>query len=77
MNGEVEVPFAQNRWRLKTRFVYGLDEHDVYVNPEVRYLGSEPHEIYLAGHFFNGSQRSFNGFHRDNDLVTLGWRARF
>jgi len=75
--GEVEVPFAQDRWRFTTRFSAGLNDRDLYLNPRLSYVGWEPHEIYLGAHLFSGSEKAFNGFHEDNDAVVLGWRARF
>src|SRR5690606_23087914 len=76
-NGSVENLFAHNRWRAKLRFSFGLDERDVYVNPELAYMGWEPHEFYLGGHYFDGDDRTLGGFHDDHDLITIGWRARY
>lgn len=76
-NGEVEHPFAQGRWRFGLRFFAGLDEQDLYLNPKLAYLGIEGHEFYLAGHLFSGASQTLGGFHRDNDLISLGWRAKF
>ena len=75
--GELEVPFAQERWRFDTRFSFGLNDRDIYVNPKLSYVGWEPHELYVAAHLFSGSQRSVNGFYESNDMIVLGWRARF
>jgi len=77
LNGEVEHPFSFNRWIWKVRWAAGLDERDFYVNPEIRFVGFEPHEFYGAAHFFSGTERNANGFFRDNDLFVIGWRARF
>ena len=76
-NGEVESQFAHNRWRAKTRFFVGLDKKDIYLNPEVAYIGWEPHEIYLGAHYFDGANGTLGGFHEDHSLLTLGWRAKF
>jgi hypothetical protein len=77
INGSVETPFAHNRWRAKTRFFVGLGENDIYINPEIAYIGWEPHEIYLEGHYFQGGDGTPGGFHEDHSLLTLGWRVRF
>jgi hypothetical protein len=77
LNGELESLFAHNRWRAKLRYSLGLDERDVYLNPELAFLGAEPHEIYLGVHYFDGADDTLGGFHQDHDLVTLGWRASF
>ncbi len=69
--------FANNRWRAKLRFAVGLDEHDVYLNPQIAYVGREPHEFYVGYHHFEGADETLNGFYEDNDLITLGWRASF
>ncbi len=76
-NGSLESPFSQNRWRAKARFYFGLDKKDIYVNPDIAYIAWEPHEIYLAAHYFDGRDGTPGGFHEDHSLVTLGWRTRF
>jgi hypothetical protein len=75
--GDVENSFARNRWRARLRYSVGLGRSDVYVNPEVAFVPREPHEIYLGYHHFSGDEDSLGGFHRHNDLITLGWRARY
>ncbi len=77
VNGEVETSFAQGRWKAALRFSRGLNVHDTYVGPRLSFVGWEPHEFYLAGHFFAGEARTLGGFHRDHDLITLGVRTRF
>ncbi len=77
LNGAVDIPFAHERWRVNTRFFIGLDKKDIYINPELAYIGWEPHEIYLANHYFTGSAGTIGGYHQDHSLVTLGWRAKF
>lgn len=77
MNGSVEVPFAQERWRARMRFFVGLDKTDVYVNPEITFLGWEPHELYLELHHFDGEDGTVGGYHQDHSLLSVGWRAEF
>lgn len=77
LNGSIEDVFDHHRWRAKLRFSVGLDQRDVYVNPEIAFLAFEPHEFYLGGHYFEGAANTPGGFHENNSLVTLGWRARF
>jgi len=55
LNGSIETPFADDQWRAKARFYVGLDEKDLYINPEIAYTGWESQELYLEGHFFNGA----------------------
>jgi len=76
-NGEVETQFGQGRWKAALRFAAGLNVNDVYLSPRVSYVGWEPHEIYLAGHYFDGEDRTLGGFHEDHSLITLGLRTRF
>lgn len=76
-NGEVETTFAQGRWKAGMRFFTGLNVHDVYLSPKLSYLGWEPHEVYIAAHYFDGEARTLGGFHQDHSLVTLGLRTRF
>ncbi|MEM7253556.1 MAG: hypothetical protein AAF493_19240 [Pseudomonadota bacterium] len=77
VNGEVEYPFLRDRFRWTTRFSVGLEFSDWYLNTELRYVGAQPHEFYVGAHVFSGEDKSPNGFFSANDLVTLGWRARF
>ncbi len=75
--GDIESPFARDRWRIRLRYSLGLDDKDVYLNPQLIYQGAEPHEMYLGYHYFDGDENTPGGFHQQHDLVTLGWRARF
>lgn len=77
LNGSWEAPFAHGRWRAKLRFMAGLDERDWYLNPEIAFLGWEPHEFYLEGHYFDGDSQTVGGFYELNSLISLGWRAKF
>ncbi|RMG35579.1 MAG: hypothetical protein D6720_06805 [Gammaproteobacteria bacterium] len=77
INGEVEVPFDRERWRASLDFYLGLDAKDVYINPEISFLGWEPHELYLALHYFDGDAETLGGFHKEHGSLNLGWRAKF
>jgi len=77
LNGSIETPFADDQWRAKARFYVGLDEKDLYINPEIAYTGWESQELYLEGHFFNGADGTPGGYHKDHSVITLGWRAKF
>jgi hypothetical protein len=77
VNGSVEAPFADDQWRAKARFYLGLDEKDLYFNPEIAYTGWESQELYLEGHFFNGADGTPGGYHKDHSIINLGWRAKF
>lgn len=76
-NGSVNIPFAEERWRANVRFFFGLDEEDIYVNPEIAFVGWEPHELYLEAHYFDGDEGTLGGFHEDHSLISAGWRAKF
>ncbi len=76
-NGEVETTFAQGRWKAAMRFSSGFNVHDVYLSPKLGYVGWEPHELYIAAHYFDGEARTLGGFHQDHSLITLGLRTRF
>lgn len=76
-HGEIETTFAQGRWKAGARFFAGLNVHDVYISPKLSYLGWEPHELYVAAHYFDGEARTIGGFHQDHSLITLGLRTRF
>jgi hypothetical protein len=77
LNGEIERSFAQGRWRGNLRFFSGLNDHDVYLNPKLTYLGIEKHELFIAAHIFDGSEQTLGGFHKDHDMISVGWQAKF
>ncbi len=76
-NGEIESTFGQGRWKAGLRFASGFNVHDVYLSPRLSYVGWEPHELYVAAHYFDGEARTLGGFHQDHSLITLGLRTRF
>jgi hypothetical protein len=76
-NGSFEAPFGEDNWRVKFRFNIGLDKKDLYLNPELAYIGWSDQEVYLAGHGFDGDKATAGGFYEDNSLLNLGWRANF
>jgi hypothetical protein len=76
LTGLLEVAFSRQRWRAQTAFSLGLAGSDVYLRPQVAFLGWEPFEIYLGAHLFSGDPGTLGGFHRDRDHLELGWRMR-
>ncbi|MCL5060845.1 MAG: hypothetical protein M1449_10400 [Candidatus Thermoplasmatota archaeon] len=76
-NGEVETTFAQGRWKAGMRFAGGFNVRDLYLSPKLSYVGWEPHELYIAAHYFDGEARTLGGFHQDHSLITLGLRTKF
>ena len=76
-NGTIFSELWNNRWQAKTRFFVGLDQKDIYINPEVSFVGWEPHEIYAGLHYFNGEEDTIGGYWENNSLLTLGWRSQF
>jgi hypothetical protein len=77
LNGEIERNFAQGRWRGNLRFFNGLNDRDVYLNPKLAYLGIDQHEFYIAAHVFSGDAQTLGGFHKDHDMLSIGWQAKF
>jgi len=77
LNGEIEVPFDRERWRASFDFWVGLDKKDIFLNPEIAFLGWEPHEFYLAVNYYEGDEQTLGGFHEDHSSINLGWRAKF
>lgn len=77
MTGEIEHPFAHGRWRADLRFMLGLGERDVYINPRLTYTGIDQHELFLAAHLFSGSEQTMGGYYAENDAVMVGWQAKF
>ncbi len=76
-NGEIETSFGQGRWKAGMRFASGFNVRDVYLSPKLSYVGWEPHEIYIAAHYFDGEARTLGGFHQDHSLITMGLRTKF
>ena len=76
-NGEIETSFGQGRWKAGMRFSGGFNVKDIYLSPKLSYVGWEPHELYIAAHYFDGEARTLGGFHQDHSLITLGLRTRF
>lgn len=76
-NGEIETSFDQGRWKAGMRFSSGINVKDIYLSPKLSYVGWEPHELYLAAHYFDGEARTLGGFHQDHSLITLGLRSKF
>jgi hypothetical protein len=76
-NGEIETSFAQGRWKAGMRFSTGFNVNDVYLSPKLSYVGWEPHEMYIAAHYFDGEARTLGGFQQDHSLITLGLRSKF
>lgn len=76
-NGEIEHPFALGRWRANLRFAAGLDERDFYFNPKISYLGIDQHEFFLTAHLFSGVPQALGGYYGQDDLLQLGWLAKF
>jgi hypothetical protein len=76
-NGEIETSFGQGRWKAGMRFSSGFNVDDIYLSPKLSYVGWEPHELYIAAHYFDGEARTLGGFHQDHSLITLGLRTRF
>ncbi|MDP3421558.1 MAG: hypothetical protein Q8S10_11620, partial [Thiobacillus sp.] len=64
-NGEIETSFGQGRWKAAMRFATGFNVRDVYLGPKLSYVGWEPHELYIAGHYYDGEKRTLGGFHQD------------
>jgi hypothetical protein len=77
INGSYETPFAEDQWRSDIRFNVGLDAKDIYLNPELAYIGWDGHEAYIEVHYFDGDKGTAGGFYRDNSVATFGWRANY
>jgi hypothetical protein len=76
-NGEIETRFGQDRWTAGLRFFSGFNVNNLYLNPEVSYVGWEPFEVYAGYHFFDGEARTLAGFQEDHSMAVLGLRGKF
>lgn len=78
-SGELELLFARESWRFRTRFYssYAENQIDYYINPELAYIRSEPSEWYLGVHWFDGDEGTAGEYHREHSLFVLGWRTRY
>lgn len=77
LSGESETLFSNNRWRFSTKFSLGLDIKDIYISPELAFLGWEPFEIYSAVHYLDGNEQSLGDFYHENSMISVGWRGRY
>ncbi len=77
LNGSFETPFSDHNWRTKIRFNVGLDMKDVYLNPELAYIGWDGHETYFELHYFEGDKGTAGGFYEENSTAAIGWRANY
>ena len=77
LSGEVETLFSNNRWKFSGQFNLGLDEKDIYLSPEISYLGWEPFEFYSAIHYLDGDDNTLGGFYKENTMITFGWRGKY
>ncbi|MFK5984635.1 MAG: hypothetical protein QM479_04310 [Pseudomonadota bacterium] len=76
LSGSIESEFDNGKWKLSTRYSLGLDLRDIYISPEISYLGWEPYEFYSAYHFLDGAEQSIGGFYKNNKLFSLGLRIK-
>ncbi len=77
LSGSIESRLAHDRWRAELRYLVGLSDHNIYINPKMTYLGWEPHTFYLGAHLFDGAEDTPGGFHAEHDFFMLGWRVRY
>ena len=72
-NGEVETSFGQGRWKAGMRFASGFNVRERLPQPQDSATSAgNPHELYIAAHYFDGEARTLGGFHQDHSLVTTG-----
>lgn len=76
MGGDLDSFWARQRWRLRLRYLVGLDHNQVYLNPELAMLRTHAGEFYIGAHWFSGQATSLGGLYRDNDWIVAGWRKR-
>lgn len=77
LNGDLETVLGRDRWRLSLSYAIGLSNRELYVSPKIVYSGWTRNEIYLSYHAFSGEELTVGGFYQNNDMVILGWQARF
>ncbi len=77
INGEIENIHARNRWRERLRFNIGVAPYDLYLNPEVAYIGLENNEFFVGMRIFEGDIGTLGHAFDDHDLITAGWRLRY
>lgn len=76
-NGDIDIPFAQERWRASMRFFVNMQDSGTYLNPELVFLGWEPHAFYVELQYFDGDDGTIGGFYEDQTVIAVGWRAEF
>ncbi len=77
LNGSFENPFLHGDLVASLDYGLGINEHDVYINPKLSYRGIDNHDLYVEGHFFDGSDVTVGGFYEDNSQVRVGWSYEF
>ncbi len=77
LSGEIESLFANERWKLSTRFNIGLTHEDYLLAPEIAFLGWEPFEVYSAFHYLDGAEQTIGGFYKDNAMLSFGVRGKY
>ncbi|WP_026289363.1 hypothetical protein [Thioalkalivibrio sp. ALMg11] len=77
LTGELESPFRDHAWRARLRYSVGLDQRDIYLNPELAWIAREPMEFYIGLHWLDGREGTAGGFYRDNRMLVTGWRGQF
>ncbi len=76
-NGQLENTFSEEKWRARLNFNIAMHERDIFLNPEIAYVGFQSSEVYLGYLFFNGEDDSFAGFYDRNNMAVGGWRIRY
>ena len=69
--------FAAEKWELSLRSMVAVGRSNIYLNPQLQYLGWEPHSISLGYHFFEGAEREVGGYYSNKDVVSLSLRGSF
>ncbi|MCB0364636.1 MAG: hypothetical protein H6624_06415 [Bdellovibrionaceae bacterium] len=69
--------YSADKWELSMRSLVALGRHNLYISPQIQYLGWEPQVISLEYHYFSGAERELGGFYNKKDVISLSLRSSF
>lgn len=77
VNGQIENIHSRNRWRERVRFSVGMGPYDLYLNPEIAYIGMENNEFFIGLRIFEGNSGTLGWAYNHHDLLIAGWRLTY
>ena len=76
-SGDLDIYLARQRWRLRLRFLVGLEPRETMLNPEISRLTEKRGTFFVGFHKFSGRDGTVGGFFDRNNMLKAGWRTGF